>query len=203
MNEPKINYQKEMEKQIASFSEGEKPLLLLHSCCGPCSSYVLQYLTRFFRIALYYYNPNINPPEEYEHRLSEQKRLLSEMPFSSDVFLVESEYDPQEFFERVKGLETEPEGGARCTECFRLRLLASAQKAKKIGADYFTTTLTVSPHKNAPLLNQLGEEYGKQIGVPFLPSDFKKNGGYQESIRLSKEYGLYRQNYCGCVFSKE
>ena len=200
----KTNYQKELDRIIAEQkSRGEIPSLLLHVCCAPCSSYCLEYLSRYFDITVYYYNPNISLKEEYEYRLSEEIRFISEKEFSRPVKITESVYDPYEFFAAVKGLENEPEGGLRCAECFKLRLEATAKKARELGFDYFTTTLTISPLKNAPLLNEIGMRMGEKYGVCWLPSDFKKNEGYKRSIELSREYDLYRQNYCGCVFSKK
>ena len=199
----KINYQKELDRIIAEQeSRGEVPSLLLHVCCAPCSSYCLEYLSRYFDITVYYYNPNISIKEEYEYRLSEEIRYISEKEFLRPVSITESVYDPQEFFTAVKGLESEPEGGLRCRECFKLRLGTSAKKARELGFDYFTTTLTISPLKNASLLNEIGAQMGQKYGVNWLPSDFKKKEGYKRSIELSREYDLYRQNYCGCIFSK-
>lgn len=199
----KINYQKELEKIIAENQEKNViPTLLLHSCCAPCSSYCLEYLSQYFEIILFYFNPNISLKEEYEYRLEEEKRLISLMEFKNPVTIVDSTYNPKEFFEAVKGLENEPEGGKRCAECFKLRLKATAEKAKEIGADYFSTTLTISPLKNAQLLNSIGEQFSKEYGIDWLYSDFKKKEGYKRSIILSKKYNLYRQDYCGCVFSK-
>lgn len=199
----KINYQKELDKVIKKNTEQNiTPTLLLHACCAPCSSYCLEYLSEFFEITVFYFNPNISLKEEYEYRLNEEKRLISLMNFKNPVKIVESEYNPKDFYDAVKGLENEPEGGKRCAECFKLRLKASAQKAKELGADYFTTTLTISPLKNADLLNQIGSEYADKYGVKWLYSDFKKKEGYKRSIVLSREYDLYRQNYCGCIFSK-
>ncbi|MBQ1436935.1 MAG: epoxyqueuosine reductase QueH [Ruminococcus sp.] len=198
----KINYQRLLDGIIDKHTKnGEVPTLLLHACCAPCSSYCLEYLSDFFNITVFYYNSNISLKEEYHHRLEEEKRLISEMPFANPVTITESVYDPREFFSLVKGLENEPEGGKRCEKCFRLRLSAAAQKAKELGADYFTTTLTISPLKNAALLNQIGEEEAAKHGVSWLPSDFKKREGYKRSIQLSSQYDLYRQNYCGCIFS--
>lgn len=197
----KINYQRKMEEEIAKFSQGERPKLLLQCCCAPCSSYVLKALTAHFRVLVYFYNPNIQPAAEYEKRRENLDKLLRCAPYCEDVQVVEAPYDPARFFEAVRGLENEPEGGARCTECFRLRLTAAAKQARALGCDWFTTTLTVSPHKNAALLNALGEEIGTEVGVRFLPSDFKKKEGYKQSIALSREFDLYRQNFCGCVFS--
>lgn len=201
------NYQKELDKLLVEFTErGSVPTLLLHSCCAPCSSYCLEYLANYFKIILYYYNPNISPKEEYEKRVEEQKRLIRELGEEKfdrySISFQEGAYEPEKYYETVKGLEKEPEGGRRCEACFRLRLTAAAKTAKELHADYFTTTLTISPLKSAPLLNALGEEIGLQAGVPFLPSDFKKKNGYKRSIELSARYGLYRQNFCGCVFSK-
>jgi predicted adenine nucleotide alpha hydrolase (AANH) superfamily ATPase len=199
----KINYQKELDKVIEQNSrEGKTPSLLLHVCCAPCSSYCLEYLSNYFEITVYYYNPNISIKEEYTHRLNEEKRLVSEMPFKNPVKIIEGSYDPQEFFDAVKGLENEPEGGKRCEECFKLRLSSSAKLAADLGFDYFTTTLTISPLKNAGLLNTIGAQEAQRYGVNWLYSDFKKREGYKRSIELSREYDLYRQNYCGCVFSR-
>lgn len=200
----KRNYQKELDRLIEQYQkEGRTPSVLLHVCCAPCSSYCLEYLSEYFDITVYYYNPNITKPEEYAYRLSEEKRYIAlRTDFRHPVGMTESEYDPKVFFEAVKGLEKEPEGGARCEQCFRLRLEASAKKAKELGMDCFTTTLTISPLKNAALLNEIGEEMGERYGVMWLPSDFKKKEGYKRSIVLSREYDLYRQNYCGCVFSR-
>ena len=200
----KRNYQKELDRLIEQYQkEGRTPSVLLHVCCAPCSSYCLEYLSEYFDITVYYYNPNITKPEEYAYRLSEEKRYIAlRTDFRHPVGMTESEYDPKVFFEAVKGLEKEPEGGARCERCFRLRLEASAKKAKALGMDCFTTTLTISPLKNAALLNEIGEEMGERYGVMWLPSDFKKKEGYKRSIVLSREYDLYRQNYCGCVFSR-
>lgn len=199
----KINYQNELDKIIEkNISEGKIPSLLLHACCAPCSSYCLEYLSRYFNITVFYFNPNISLKEEYEYRLNEEKRLIYLMDFVNPVRIIEGEYKPKNFYDAVKGLEDEPEGGKRCVECFKLRLEASAQKAKELGADYFTTTLTISPLKNAGLLNNIGAQYAEKYGVNWLYSDFKKKEGYKRSIALSREYSLYRQNYCGCIFSK-
>lgn len=184
-----------------------KPRLMLHSCCGPCSSYCLEYLKDHFDITVFYYNPNIYPQEEYDHRLFEQKRLIDEMNRHADcsIKLMTVPYDHQEFLDFVKGLEEEKEGGARCSKCFELRLSRTAAAASALEMDYFGTTLTVSPHKNAVLINRIGGELTGEALLPsslkWLPSDFKKNDGYKRSIELSREYDLYRQNYCGCEFS--
>lgn len=199
----KINYQKELDKVTEQIQrDGITPTLLLHVCCAPCSSYCLEYLSEYFNIIVFYYNPNISYKEEYEYRLSEEKRLISVMKFKNSVKIIDSRYEPNEFFDIAKGLENEPEGGRRCLECFKLRLDESCKKAKEIGADYITTTLTISPLKNAQALNEIGCECAKNYGVNWLFSDFKKREGYKRSIILSKEYDLYRQNYCGCIFSK-
>ena len=200
---PNRNYAKELEYLIEKNQEqGRVPTLLLHACCAPCSSAVLEYLSRFFAITLLYYNPNIAPYEEYEKREAELRRLVREMYVVHPVQLLPCSYDGQAYCQAVEGLEGEPEGGKRCTACFRLRLEYTARQAAKLHFDYFTTTLSISPLKNARLLNQLGEEMGEKYGVAHLPSDFKKKDGYKRSVELSKVYGLYRQDYCGCVFSK-
>lgn len=200
---PNRNYAKELEYLIEKNQEqGRVPTLLLHACCAPCSSAVLEYLSRFFAITLLYYNPNIAPYEEYEKRETELRRLVREMDVVHPVQLLPCSYDGQVYCQAVEGLEGEPEGGKRCTACFRLRLEYTARQAAKLHFDYFTTTLSISPLKNARLLNQLGEEMGEKYGVAHLPSDFKKKDGYKRSVELSKVYGLYRQDYCGCVFSK-
>ena len=197
------NYQKELEKIIEENRKLHKvPRLFLHSCCAPCSSYVLEYLSNYFSITVFYYNPNISPKEEYEHRVEEIRRLIEEMEFVHPVEFVEGRYEPKEFFDMAKGLEDAPEGGERCFRCYRLRMEEAARLAKEGGYDYFTTTLTISPLKNAGKLNEIGEELGEIYEVSHLPSDFKKKNGYKRSIELSHEHGLYRQNYCGCVFSK-
>lgn len=201
--EQKKNYQKEMEKIIDAAQKEEKlPTLFLHSCCAPCSSYVLEYLSRYFSITVFYYNPNISPLEEYKERTEEVERLIAELPAEHPIRFVQGEYHPEEFYEAVKGHEKDPEGGERCSICFRMRLEESARLAKEGGYDWFTTTLTISPLKDAARLNTIGEEMGAKYGVSFLNSDFKKKNGYKRSTELSAQYHLYRQNYCGCVFSK-
>ena len=201
MSESKLNYQLILDKKLSEITtEGLRPSLLLHSCCAPCSSYVLEYLTKYFDITVFYYNPNISPEKEFLHRAEEIKRLIREM--CPQVNIIEGKYEPERFLEISKGLEKEPERGARCEKCFRLRLEESAKKAREINADYFTTTLSISPLKNARLLNELGRELAEKYSVPYLYSDFKKRGGYKRSIELSAEYGLYRQDFCGCAFSK-
>lgn len=199
----KRNYQKELEKVIVqNESEGKAPTLFLHSCCAPCSSYVLEYLSGFFRITVFFYNPNIYPPEEYEDRVCEVERLIRELPAVYPIRLLKGSYDPASFYEAVKGHEQDPEGGERCALCFRQRLHEAAKMAAEGGYDYFTTTLSISPLKDAQLLNDIGEAAGAACGVRYLNSDFKKKNGYKRSTELSREYNLYRQNYCGCVFSK-
>ena len=198
-----MNYQKELDKIIMQIrSEDYRPSLLLHSCCAPCSSYVLEYLTKYFDMTIYYYNPNISPKEEYEKRIKEQKELIRAMPLGSEVTFVAGEYQPTKYYELVSGYEEEPEGGKRCFLCYELRLQEAAKLAKEKGYDYFTTTLSISPHKNAAKLNEIGERLAQQYGVKYLPSDFKKKNGYKRSIELSQAYHLYRQDYCGCIYSK-
>lgn len=200
MKKDMINYQKKLD-EIISGMEGRKSLLL-HACCAPCSSYVLEYLSGYFDISLLFYNPNIYPIEEYRKRLNEVKRLIGEMPLRSEVRIIEGRYEPKEFFDIAKGLEQAQEGGERCFKCYRLRLEEAAKEAKKGGFDFFTTTLSISPHKNAQKLNEIGEELERQYGVRYLYADFKKKEGYKRSIELSRLYSLYRQNYCGCGFSR-
>ena len=200
---PSRNYAKELERLIQKLQqEGRVPRLLLHACCAPCSSAVLEYLSQYFAITLLYYNPNIAPLEEYQKREAELRRLVSQMKFTHPVELLPCQYDGQAFVQAARGLEGEPEGGKRCEACFRLRLRYAAQEAARLRFDYYTTTLSISPMKNAPRLHQLGEEIGREFGVAHLPSDFKKKDGYKRSVQLSKEYDLYRQDYCGCAFSK-
>lgn len=247
----KINYQKELEKVLDKEKE-RVPTLLLHSCCAPCSSYVLEYLAQYFSITVFYYNPNIYPEAEYEKRVEEQQRLIREMNQKNriapdetqrlqniqdtaecaeslsmgdrqegentgsalsnsgqdtgryhEIRFLAGHFDPQEFYHAVKGLEKIPEGGERCHACFRLRLNEAAKIAKEGNYDYVTTTLTISPLKNAEVLNAIGREVADACGVTWLPSDFKKKNGYRRSVELSAEYGLYRQDYCGCVFSRQ
>ncbi len=196
------NYQKELDSILEGLArDGRVPRLLLHSCCAPCSSYVLEYLSRYFYITVLYYNPNIFPPSEYALRVREQESLISRMDFVYPVAFLEGSYRPETFYEAVKGLEGEPEGGKRCEKCYELRLLEAAKEAKAGDYDYFTTTLTISPLKSADRLNEIGRRVGTEYGVAYLPSDFKKRDGYKRSTQLSKEYGLYRQDYCGCVYS--
>jgi hypothetical protein len=198
-----INYQRKLDKLIENNQQNNViPTLLIHACCAPCSSYVLEYLSQYFNIKILFYNPNINPESEYRYRLNEEQRLISEMSFKNKVELIKGDYVPEDFFSAVKGFEYEPEGGKRCEVCFRLRLEETARYCKEFNADYFATTLTISPLKNAEKINRIGEEVAEKYGVKYLPSDFKKKNGYKRSIELSKEYDLYRQNFCGCVFSK-
>ena len=198
----KVNYQKELDKIIAEHEKaGEVPKLFLHSCCAPCSSYCLEYLSRYFRITDFYYNPNITDEEEYIKREEELGKLIREQPHLYEVQFVRGKYEPDRFFEISRGLEDCPEGGERCFRCFELRLSETARIAAQGGYDYFTTTLTISPLKNAQKLNEIGMRLAKEYGVKWLPSDFKKKSGYLRSIELSKDYGLYRQDYCGCVYS--
>ena len=199
----KRNYQKELDKLIErNQKEGKTPRLFLHACCAPCSSYVMEYLSQYFEITIFFYNPNISPKEEYEKRVSEIQRLISEMEFVHPVAFVEGEYKPEDFYEMARGLEDVPEGGERCFRCYRLRMEEAARLAEQGGYDYFTTTLSISPLKNAGKINEIGQELSQIYKVEHLPSDLKKKNGYKRSIELSQEYGLYRQNYCGCVFSK-
>ncbi len=201
--ENKINYQKELEKEIRKWSELEVcPTILLHSCCAPCSSYCLEYLSKYAKITAFYYNPNITDRAEYEHRVAELKRLIEEMPMENKAKFLEGSYDPDSFYCIAKGLESEPECGRRCIKCYELRLRKTAEEAVKGGYDFFTTTLTISPLKDAQVLNKLGIKLGEEYGVRYLSSDFKKSGGYQRSIELSRDFNLYRQNYCGCEYSK-
>lgn len=196
------NYQKVLEKCIEKHRQSEEtPTLLLHSCCAPCSSYCLEYLSQYFRITVFYYNPNLYPPEEYAKRAAEQKRLIDELQVKHPVSFLEGEFDAKKFACMAKGLEKEPEGGARCFACYRLRLEETAKTAAKAGFDYFTTTLSISPLKDAQKLNEIGQELSEKYHIDYLYSDFKKKGGYQRSVELSGQYHLYRQDYCGCVFS--
>lgn len=199
----KINYSKKTESIIDELKrEHIMPSLLIHACCAPCSSACLEYLDQYFNITVFYYNPNISPKSEFDKRLAEEKRLLLSMPFEKGVGIIEGHYDYTEFLTISKGLEDCPEGGERCFKCYRLRLEETARLAKEKGFDYFCTTLTISPLKNAQKINQIGYETAEKYGVKWLPSDFKKKEGYKRSIELSRQYDLYRQNFCGCAFSK-
>ena len=206
------NYQKELDKIIEDIGAGNEsaPSLFLHSCCAPCSSYVLEYLRQYFRITVFYYNPNISMEEEYRKRVSEQKRLIA--AYNAEVSgenrgynieIMEGDYEPESFYEIARGLEQCPEGGERCFACYELRLRETAERAQAGNYDYFATTLSISPLKNAVKLNEIGERLAAEYSVKWLPSDFKKKGGYQRSIELSREYDLYRQDYCGCIYSRE
>ncbi len=198
---PKPNYQLELDKTLKKITaENIRPKLLLHACCAPCSSYVLEYLTNYFDITVFFYNPNISPESEYLHRVNEIKRLISEM--CPSVKFIEGRYEPKKFYEMAKGLENEPERGARCVKCYRMRIEESAVIAKQNNFDYFTTTLSISPQKDSHVLNSIGKEISEIYNVPYLYSDFKKKGGYKRSIELSAEFHLYRQNFCGCIYSK-
>ena len=198
----KINYQKELDK-ITDSLNGDVPKLFLHSCCAPCSSYTLEYLNNYFDITVYYFNPNISPKAEFDKRYAEQKRLIETLPSKHPIKLVCGEYDYNDFLEIAKGYEDVPEGGERCFRCYRMRLESTAKLAKEQGFDYFCTTLSISPLKNSQKINEIGYEVAEKYDIKWLPSDFKKKEGYKRSIELSREYQLYRQNFCGCVFSKE
>lgn len=199
----KQNYQLLLDETLKEVSQQEvKPKLLLHACCAPCSSYVLEYLSNYFDITLLFYNPNISPESEYDFRANELKRLVDEMPLSSKPKVVVCNYDNKPFLKIAKGLEDLPEGGNRCFLCYELRLNQAAKYAKENNFDYFCTTLSISPHKNVQKLNEIGKKLSDEYGVKYLFSDFKKKNGYIRSIKLSSEYNLYRQNYCGCEFSK-
>lgn len=198
----KRNYQRELEQLISGIEPGHVPSLLLHACCAPCSSYCLEYLSQYFSITVLFYNPNISPAAEYQKRVDEIKRLISELPAKNKISLIEGRYLPEEFYTSVKGLENEPEGGKRCHVCYELRLHEAAVVAKELGYDYFSTTLSISPLKDADKLNEIGKKLSDEYAISYLYSDFKKKNGYKRSIELSKEYKLYRQNFCGCVFSK-
>ncbi len=204
MQTQKVNYQKELDKILERLKEeGRVPRLLLHSCCAPCSSYVLEYLSDYFEITVFYYNPNIYPASEYNQRAAEQQMLIRKLKTVHPVAFMEGIYDPEKFYRMAEGLEKVNEGGERCFRCYALRLSEAAEKAREGGFDYFTTTLSISPLKNAQKLNQIGLALGREAGVPYLASDFKKKNGYKRSVELSEEYGLYRQDYCGCQFSLE
>ena len=198
------NYQKELEKLLLEKEEKKEiPTLFLHSCCAPCSSYVLEYLSNYFEITVFYYNPNIFPEEEYTKRVEEQKRLIEQLKTLHPIKFCAGDYRPQEFYDAVKGMEKLPEGSERCFACYELRMREAAKLAAEGGYHYFTTTLSISPLKNAAKINEIGERLAAEYGVEHLPSDFKKKNGYQRSIVLSREYGWYRQDYCGCVYSME
>ena len=197
------NAQLELDSILSHLEAVRTPTLLLHCCCAPCSSYVLEYLNRYFAITLFYYNPNISPKAEYDKRYEELVRLAKELPTKKPFTVVQGPYDNHLFIEACRGLEHLPEGGERCARCYELRLRKTAELCLEKGLDYFTTTLSISPYKNAGKLNQIGRALEAELGVTYLPADFKKRGGYQRSIALSAQYGLYRQNYCGCIFSQQ
>ncbi len=201
---PSVNYQKLLDEKINEITKNNLfPELLLHSCCAPCSSYVLEYLSQYFSITVFFYNPNIYPKEEYNRRLNEQKIFIKQLPIENKINFIEGKYEPDVFFKDIKGLEDEPEGGRRCPKCFYLRLDKTAQKAQELEIPYFTTTLTISPHKNAEAINKIGNEVANKYQLHYLFSDFKKRDGFKRSIVLSKQYNLYRQNYCGCIFAAQ
>ena len=201
-----MNYQKELDDLIKkvdpAISKNPPKKLLIHSCCAPCSSYVIEYLSQYFEVTIFYYNPNISEKSEYEKRALEQQRLISEMQTRYPVLFLEGHYNPKEFYQVTNGLEDCREGGARCTACYELRLREAARIAKEMSFNFFTTTLTISPLKNADKLNVIGQKIAEEVEVSYLPSDFKKRNGYKRSIELSKEFNLYRQDYCGCIYSK-
>ena len=198
----RVNYQLAMEKVIKELPSGpDRPRLLLHACCAPCSSATLERLAQWFDLTILYYNPNIYPPAEYHRREAELERFVQQAGYRFPV--VELPYDPQEFYDAVKGLDQEPEIGERCTVCYRMRLEQTARYAAEHGFSWFCTTLSISPMKDPVRINDLGRELGEKYGVRFLPSEFRKKDGYKRSLQLSEQYGLYRQDYCGCVFSKQ
>ncbi len=200
----KQNYHIKMLQMIEEYCDENKvPKLLLHSCCAPCSSYCLELLSQHFEITVFYYNPNIYPPEEYAMRVEEQDRFIHEFPAKHPITFVEGSYDTAKFYEMAKGMEDVKEGGERCFACYELRLRESAEYAKENGFDFFTTTLSISPLKNAAKLNEIGENLEKEYGIKYLYSDFKKQNGYKRSTEISNEYDMYRQYYCGCVYSKK
>ena len=198
---PTRNYQKELDRKLKNLDG--VPRLLLHSCCGPCSSYCLEYLSEYFEVTVFYYNPNIYPSEEYDERIEEQKKIIRHTDAKHPIHLIEGDYDTARYYAAVRGLEKEPEGGKRCVECFQLRLDEAAKLADEFGFDYFTTTLTISPHKDSHLLNAIGHRAAERYGARWLDTDFKKKNGYRRSVEITQELGIYRQDYCGCIFSKK
>lgn len=203
MSEIKRNYQRELDKLIENNQRaGVTPTLCLHACCAPCMSYCLEYLSNFFKIIVVFYNPNITEEAEYNMRLNEVKRFVAENEYKYPVTVIEGDYTPEKFFELSKGLESAPERGKRCLSCYEERLRFTAKLAKEKGADFFATTLTLSPLKNADAINKIGERLSTELDTPYLCTDFKKKGGYLRSIELSKLHNLYRQNFCGCIYSR-
>lgn len=198
----KINYQLQLDEIIKNLDKNREYKLLLHSCCGPCSSYVLEYLSQYFNIVVFYYNPNIYPEEEYFRRLKEQEDVIKEIDSKYKIELISGEFETKKFYDAIKGLEKLGEGTERCFNCYSLRMREAAVLGEKINADFFTTTLSISPYKNADKINEIGNKLEEEYNIKHLPSDFKKKGGYQRSIAFSKEHNLYRQDYCGCVFSQ-
>lgn len=194
-------YQEKLDEIISNLDY--TPNLLLHSCCAPCSSYCIEYLTNYFNITIYYYNPNISPKEEYEKRKQEEIKFINEFKSKNKLNIIDCDYNYDDFLNVISGLEKEPEGGSRCSKCYLLRMDATAKKGEELKYDYFATTLTVSPYKNSKKINEIGFLLEEKYKIKYLPSDFKKKNGYKRSIELSKEYNLYRQNYCGCIFSKK
>ena len=200
----KINYQLELDKVIDEIEKQKSiPTLLLHSCCGPCSSYVLEYLSNYFKITILYYNPNIYPKREYIRRREEQRDLIGKLKVKNKIEMLSYDYNSLPFFEMSKGLEMLKEGDIRCHKCYTLRLEEAALVTKENNFDYFTTTLSISPHKDSQIINNIGKSLEEKFKVKYLFSDFKKKEGYKRSIELAKEYNLYRQDYCGCIFSKK
>ena len=198
----KTNYQVVLDNLLNTIDINNPPTLMLHACCGPCSSYVLEYLSKYFKITIFYYNPNIDTEEEFDKRINELKRLLNEMNLSNSIEVIRGNYDNNEFEKIVTGYENDAEGGPRCFKCYHLRLLETVKEAKNKNFDYFGTTLSISPYKNADKLNEIGLALEKEYGIKYLQSDFKKKNGYKRSIELSRKYNLYRQDYCGCKYSK-
>ncbi len=200
----KINYQIKMEEIInKNKALGKTPKLLLHSCCAPCSSYVLKYLAEYFEITVFYYNPNISESDEYQKRVKEQKRFIGKLQLDKPISFIEGDYEPKHFFDCVRGYEDLGEGSERCFKCYRLRLEETAKVAKENNYDYFTTTLSISPYKNSQVLNEIGYDLENKYQINYLCADFKKRNGYKISIQLANKYNLYRQDYCGCVYSKQ